>query len=77
MKKCYVTYRVTYEVEVPEEDLNDLYFDGEDEDSFWKDKYDPAKVDEYFCSVPISWSYWDDISLEQVKLPDDIFFYYS
>lgn len=73
--KCYVTYRVTYEVEVPEEDLNDLYYDDEDEDSPWRDMYDPSKVDDYFCSVPIDWAFYDDISLEQVNLPDDIFFY--
>ena len=75
MKKCYVTYRMTYEVEVPEEDLNDLYYDDEDEDSPWRKLHDPSKVEDYFNGMLIDWAFYDDISLEQVKLPDDIFFY--
>ena len=74
--KCYVTYEITYALDVPEEDLNELYYDDEEEDSLWADVYDPNKVDEYFNNMSIDWSDYYDTRIEKVDLPNDTIHFY-
>ena len=73
--KCYVTYNITYEVEVSEGDLNNLYYNDDVEDPTWADEYSPDKVADYFNSMEMDWEFYDDISLEKVNLPNDTIFY--
>lgn len=74
--KCYVTYEITYMIEVPDEDLDNLCYDEEEDGLLWAEEYDPNKVDEYFNDISIDWSDYCDISIQKVDLPNDTIHFY-
>ena len=66
--KCYVTYETTYAIEIPDEDLDDLCYDEEEDGLLWGDEYDPDKVIDYLDVISIDWSDWCNASIEQIEI---------
>ena len=75
MKKCYATYKMVYVIEVPEEDLNDLHYDEDEDGLLWKDKYDPEKVIDYFNDIIVNWNNYYDVSIESVDIANETVYF--